>query len=313
MDKLIEYKQIADYADLPVLAEYAKRLHTKDEVILIAWFFSLTYSEPSTFWLLDNLDYYRINKQGLNQLWDRYKIRLPFCSSRQYCKNMNWFVPLMSKFMSVTKRHPYKWFKSLYNDQDTPNEKYSKVYSEICRWKYMGRFSSELFMLAIEAMSEVTGIPKISPSNPPFSWKTGSNVTSGMLNLLYLDEEADAFDRTARLDPSSYALLDKGVQTLYARCKHQGLEIKDYTSILPRVCSFRNLFKGNRYVGFHQDRQLEGMYQISALKDTNLDCIQTLYDIRRSLYPEYLLGELNDWTGIRRDRKKLFLTTGRLL
>lgn len=313
IDKLIEYKQIADYADIPVLAEYSKYLKNEDEAILVAWFFSLTYSEPSTFWLLDNFDYFDIDKSGLTDFWKTYKENLPFCSSRQYCKNMDWFVPLMGKFMATTKRHPYRWFNSLYNIQDTPEKKYEKIFSTINSWKYMGRFSSELFMLAIEAISENMDIPKIYANSPPFSWKKGSNVTSGMLNLLYLDEEANAFDKSGKFDKDLEPILNKGVKTLYKRCAQKDLKIKDYTTIIPRICSFRNLFKGNRYVGFHQDRQLEGIISISKLKGTNLNSIDLLYDIRKQLYPKYLLGELNNWSGTRKERKKLFLNTGELI
>lgn len=313
MDKLIEYKQIADYADIPVLAEYSKCLKNEDEAVLLAWFFSLTYSEPGAFWLLDNFDYYNINKPGLIDFWKIYKENLPFCSSRQYCKNMDWFIPLMDKFMAATKRRPYKWFINLYNEQDTPEEKYKKIFFAINNWKYMGRFSSELFMLAVEAISENIDIPKIYVNSPPFSWKKGSNVTSGMLNLLYLDEEANAFDKTGKLDEDLEPILNKGVKTLYKRCNQKGLEIKDYTTIIPRICSFRNVFKGNRYVGFHQDRQLEGIISISKLGDTDLNSVNLLYDIRKRLYPKYLLGELNDWSGIRKERKKLFLSTGELI
>lgn len=313
MDKLIEYKQVADYADVPVLKAYSKLLRNKDEAVLTAWFFSLTYSEPSTFWLLDNFDYYHIDKSGLLEFWNQYKHSIPFCSSRRYCRNLDWFVPLMSRFMSATKRHPYRWFSSLYDEQDDPEEKYTKVFSVLSSWKYMGRFSSELFMLAIDAVSEYSGLPLIRAESPPFDWKSGSNVTSGMLNLLYLDEEANLYDKTGVLNPKLYDLLDEGINTLYDQCDVRGLEVTDYTTILPRICSFRNLFKGNRYVGFHQDRQLEGIHQISRLKTTDLTCIPVLYDIRKSLYPAYLLGELNNWSGIRKERKKLFLNTGRLL
>ena len=313
MDKLIECKQMVEYADVPVIAEYSKHLNTPDEAILVAWFFSMTYSEPSAFWLLDNLDYYHMDKAYLNDFWRTYKEKIPFNSSRRYCRNMDWFVPLMSNFMAKTKRHPYRWFKSLYDESDSPEDKYKKIYSELIRYKFMGRFSTELFMWAIDALSQYGLIPKVYAKEPPFSWKNGSNVTSGMLNLIYLDEEANLYDKTKQLNKNLEPLLDEGLEKLYERCKYKNVQVNDYSTIIPRICSFRNLFKANRYMGYHQDRQLEGMLKLSKLSNTDISSIEKLYAIRKNLYSKELLGELNDWTGIRKERKKLFLTTGRIL
>lgn len=310
MDKLIEYKTLVDYVDVSTLCEFVKRHKlTKNELILCAWYYSLTYSEVTAFWLLYNLDFDGLTKQKLVEFWKTYKPIMQFSSSRMYCKSMDWFVPLMETFVKKTHKKPYGWFKHVVDKGVTPQEKYNLLFNMLSPWKYMGRFSTELFMLAIEAFGDAGVIEPIKADEPPFSWKNGSNVTSGMLNLVYLDEEANLYDKNKYLSEKSLERLDWGLEKLNKRCEQKGFVQESYTSILPRICSFRNLFKCNRYAGYHHDRQLE---QLRAFEDshTNITPISQIYSIRADIYPAILLGEISGWTGIRPERKKLFIQKG---
>lgn len=318
IDKLIEYKQLTDYVDLSTLKSYMQKHFTKDKesfdnVVKLAWYHSLTYSEVSALWMLNNdkdIDY-----KSVYTWFKTYRDSLPFSSARVYCKNMGWFVPLMRRWLFHTNHvHPYEWLRSIVKDEDTAGEKYDKIYKELNKWDYMGRFSIDLFLQVLETAYYADAFPFLVKSQePPFKWGKGSNLTSGMLNLIYEDDAANKFDKTGHLDPCLIDKLDDGLDRLYMRCTQKGLSIQSHTTIIPRICTFRNLFKGKRYVGYHQDRQLEQIQQISAIKNSDLDCIDELYGIRKTLWGDHMLGEVSGWQGIRKERKKLFLKTGRLI
>ena len=64
-----------------------------------------------------------------------------------------------------------------------------------------------------------------------------------------------------------------------------------------------------RYVGFHHDRQLKFINQYVKQKPDD-PIWEQIFEIRKSIFPNELLGELNGWNDIRPERKKMFLTTG---
>ena len=78
-----------------------------------------------------------------------------------------------------------------------------------------------------------------------------------------------------------------------------------------KICSFRNLFKNARYGGFHHDRELEVLKQYEKDFPSYNSLWKQCYKIRLDIFPHHLLGELNGWEGIRKERKKLWLTTGK--
>lgn len=315
MDKLIEYRKAVDYVDLPIFREFAKAHYlTLNEQIMCALFFSITYSEVSALWLYDNMGYRYLTDEGIDKFWRENKHRIQFSSARTYCKNMDYFPSILKDFTKLCNMDPLGWFTDVLvsNRAYSAEDAYRAIFNELKLIRYMGRFSAELFLLVLEAFQDAGIFPfKIKSASKPFKWKDGSKETSGMLNLLYMDEEADRFDKEGYLDPHTIELLDEGLATLTERCIQMGYKNDTYSDILPRVCSFRNVIKCRRYAGYHHDRQLE---QINAyLNDEDMFSVDTTYFIlgaRRVLYPEKLLGEIRGWNGVRPERKKLFREKG---
>ena len=77
-----------------------------------------------------------------------------------------------------------------------------------------------------------------------------------------------------------------------------------------KICSFRNLFKNARYGGFHHDRQLQVIKEYEKVLPEYEYLWKECYDLRKTMFDKRFLGELNGWNGIRKERKKLWLTTG---
>ena len=76
------------------------------------------------------------------------------------------------------------------------------------------------------------------------------------------------------------------------------------------LCSFRKLFKGVRYQGYYVDRQQEEIQTLQHNYPEFKNIWEFIWDCRRKHINNQLLGELNGWNGIRKDRCKLFLEHG---
>jgi hypothetical protein len=223
---------------------------------------------------------------------------------------MDWFEPLMEKFMEETSGAPYTWIEGIANSSKDPIKAYNNIEKYLSKWKFMGRFSIDRFTEIAVSMGDAGLIP-IRLKSSEVAWKKGSNLTSGMLNLYYMDTEAELFDREGVISEDNLIFLKEKVYEVQdAVLKvYPNQENKDLIVIISKVCSFRNLFKGARYGGFHHDRELE---QIIAYEQSYpLDSLwQELYDIRKAIFTPDMLGEVGGWTGIRKERKKLWLQSG---
>ena len=77
-----------------------------------------------------------------------------------------------------------------------------------------------------------------------------------------------------------------------------------------KICSFRNLFKASRYGGFHHDRELGVLREYEKTLPQYEDLWDRVFRLRRAMFDERFLGELHNWNGIRKERKKLWLEKG---
>lgn len=310
LNKFIEYQHFAPAIDPIINTEYALRNNfSPSDCIVLAWYHSVVYCEVTAIWLYNALDFYHMTPKTLKKFWADYKNVMVFGSARKHAKNMNWFVPLMSQFRKNTKGHPYQWLKSLCTDEE-PKNRYIQLSKEVSNWKYTGRFSVDLFMEALIAFNKAGMIP-ISFEAPEYDWKKCSNLTSGLMNIMYLDEEADVFDRTGKILVPEELLnkrvkqIQKAVQRAYPN------QDTDIVSVMNKICSFRNLFKKSRYGGFHHDRELGNIRFYQSNLPEWEEIWSCILNIRENKFPNRLLGEKNGWDGIRKERKKLWVERGK--
>lgn len=313
LDKFVEYQHEAPSIHYRMLGEYIKRyVKDKDDAVMMCWYMSATYNEVTCVLLLEILDWKNLTPDNLNyncrQFWHRYKQVLDFGSSRKYAKNMDWFPELIKQFIRLTKKHPFRWLMS--QKGGSPQATYHSIYSSLKNLKYTGRFAVDLFMESVMYLQDYFGIEIQEPIE--LDWKHCANLTSGLLNIFYLDEEANFYDKKKSL-PSGITeeflsnkleIVQKYIQNVYPE------QDNDINMFIGKICSFRNLFKSARYGGFHHDRELGVIKQYEALLPEYTKLWKRLYKLRRSMFDERFLGELHDWNGIRKERKKLWLTKG---
>lgn len=277
---------------------------------MMCWYMSATYNEVTCVLLQEIFDWRNLTPQTLKdyckKFWAEYKDCLEFGSSRKYSKNMNWFPVLMEQFIRKTKKHPYRWLKSISNG--SPIDAYLSVYSEVSSLKYTGRFATDLFMESILYLQDYFGLAYKEPSK--LDWKRCSNLTSGLLNICYEDEAANEFDKTGKLVFSPEYLRKQLFMVQHRISEVYPDQDDEINLFIGKLCSFRNLFKSSRYGGFHHDRELGWLnsYQQALPKFDTL--WKRIFKLRKVMFDQRFLGELHDWNGIRPERKKLWLREG---
>lgn len=278
---------LADTIVLP-LKEYLRLIgaddKTKENAIL---FYSLTYSVPSTIILLEKYNEFISNP---NKFHLENKDKLVFQSDRKYVKMNNSFV---KAFFEMKKS---KVFNNLYGQKII---NFDNAVKQIENCYFFGRFSAFLFLETYCCIFDKTC------SNNKIDWKNGSTVTSGLLNVLYRDKEANLWDKERKLyinpqwlDCFALSLLDK---------VSNGKEI---AVLETNLCAYRKLFKGSRYLGYYSDRVLEEIYIILKNYPEHKNSINLLFKARENIIPACYLGEKNNWNGIRKELKKYYLKNG---
>ena len=255
-------------------------------------FYGLSYCVPTAIVCLEHLPEILRNPEAF---WRKYKDRLIFQSDRRWVKFNDRFAP---SFVDFVKKGILRQLRG------SGAVDLERALGLIQSVSYFARFAA---FLTLEAYCFMFQRPTINDS---LDWKHGDTATSGMLNVLCLDNEANEFDRTGVLT-QSVKMLDHALQYIQSKIPPQ-----DGRSVLfveTNLCAYRKLFKGTRYVGYYVDRvqgELELMLRNFPEHRAELNA---LFDARAAAMPVHTLGELNGWHGIRKHLCKHYIQTGRWL
>lgn len=306
LKKFVEYQHEVPSIHYRFIGEWIKKNHyNKDRAVEICWYMSVTYNEISCV-LMDRV----MNEEGKSaqEFWDEYGDEMKFGSARKHVKLKGRFILLMNQWQRTTKGEPYKWLKS--NESMNPQKTLKNLHNSLCKMKEVGRFASDLF---IESVSYIKNYLHFNIGEPQeLDWINCANLTSGTYNIFYQDEKAEQFDKTKKIPYSEYPYLTNCLQIIQQEI-HKTYPQQQCTiySFVGKICSFRNLFKAARYGGFHHDRELGWIIDYQRLLPEHEGLWKECYDLRKEIFPEKLLGEIRGWDGIRKERKKLWLQTGK--
>lgn len=313
LDKFVEYQHEVPSIHYRVLGEYVKKVGADlDDTVMMCWYMSCTYNEVTCVLLDEVFEYKGLTPKNVEEycldFWANWKSLLDFGSSRKYAKSMDWFPTLMCEFIKKTHCHPYRWLLQL--KKETPIDTYNNICKELEKFQFVGRFARDLFMESICYLQEYLGIELEEPSK--LDWSRCSNLTSGVLNIVYKDEEANEFDKLGRLpkgvtEQQLTNYLNKIQKRIHETYPEQDDSINMFVG---KICSFRNLFKASRYGGFHHDRELGVLKEYERTLPQYNKLWSRIYKLRKIMFPDRFLGELHDWDGIRKERKKLWLRKG---
>lgn len=311
LGKFVEYQHEVPSIHYRVMGNYiVDWVPDRDDAVMMCWYMSATYNEITCMLLQELFDWRSLTprtvKDYCQRFWQETKPVLDFGSSRKYAKNMDWFPTLMEAFIRTTHRRPYDWLRGLI--EDDPVEDYRRVFNAVSAIPYTGRFAADLFMESILYLGEYLDVELTEPSL--LNWKKCSNLTSGLLNIFYYDEEANEYDKTGKL-PVSEKLLTKKLEIVQRKIeKIYPEQDNDINLFIGKICSFRNLFKAARYGGFHHDRELGVLREYEHILPDFQYIWDRAFDLREQMFDKRFLGEFHDWDGIRPERKKLWLREG---
>lgn len=304
LKKFVEYQHEVPSIHYRFLGEYIKRHNmTRDETVNMCYLMSVTYNELTCIVLFEML-----KECTPDEIWEKYKADLSFGSARKYAKNNDQFVQLIEDWKVETKNAPYEWLLS----QILPSEEQTciNIQRAIQNINNVGRFAADLFIEMVVYMKESLNIRVKEPLK--IDWKNCANLTSGIYNIFYEDERANLFDKTKKVSKQDILYLSSKLRVIQKEIQREYPEQDSEVSMfIGKICSFRNLFKNARYGGFHHDRQLGVLKTYEKTFPGYKDIWEECYIIRKDIFPDRFLGELHGWDGIRKERKKIWLTTGK--
>lgn len=288
-DEATGYMDGEDYhLMLPFKDDYQPDLETR---LWMAFLYGMSYSCTTVIRFVTEFPTVGdINPHRVKQFWSSYRDELWFQPDKKYLKNNNQVVPAIKSIYQQSHGNMTEYLVPLLE------QGFDVTYQEILKhWRYFGPSGAYLFFDAIYGLS-----PELYSDPTALDWNNcGKTVPEGMAHLLGLDDQATG------AAPYDIPLYNKNVDKWAARLPAPKIVIES------NLCFLRKLFKATRYLGYYADRQLCECSATAELLEKH--CGVDIWDYRARTCPDYLRGEVGGWDGIRKERYKIFLTTGTLM
>ena len=271
---------------------------TEHEVFDFVYFYSITYNIPSAIVLYKEREQIRKNPRlyATNN-----KDRILFQSDRKYVKIQDRYENSLEDWQKNINFEDFKR-KNIIGNKINLNTAIKYVQ----KWFYFGRFASFLFLEGIYTVMDY------SFENCKIKWLEGDTATSGVMNVFGYDKHANYFDKYNKIaEGLNINRLDSMLEHLEGKIKAKGGNYNT-TCVETSLCAYRKFYKGTRYNGYYLDRQLEEIIYIENNYPQYKQEIEKIKAIRKQLFNPKYLGELNNWTGIRNDLKKVYILKGEI-
>lgn len=273
----------------------------------LSFLFSLSYSIPTTWILFFEFPYYNnFSIKKFSKFWLENKKKLIFSSDRTKVKNFDLPPKMVESYKRVMGANQIDTVqKSLvYGDK---HSSYNKLYALCNEFYYFGRFSIDLY---VETTTKLLGLD-VELDKMNWNNKTNESIRNGLLYTLAMDEYVTQHHQKPKkeLTKQDFALLDNSLKNLIKQIKNDFLT--DSWIVCACLCSWKKMFWGVRYPGYYLDRQLEQLKQIEEL---NPDVsFLPIWELRKQTMDNKYLGELQGWSGIRKELLQDFMKTGKII
>lgn len=304
LKKFVEYQHEVPSIHYRFIGAWIERNnYSRERAVNMCWYMSVTYNEITCVWL----DRVLAERNDYENIWNEYGDSLLLGSARKHVRYCGRFASLMRQWDRQTRGKPYDWLKRL--EGRTPKQTLKNIHDALLKINGVGRFAADLFIESVSWIQDYLNLPVGEPDG--LDWINCANLTSGTYNIFYEDERANLFDKTKKIPISEYPFLTQCLDEIQREIKatYPEQDCSIY-SFVGKICSFRNLFKAQRYGGFHHDRELGWIHQYEQSFPDMCDLWQKCFYLRKEIFPHHLLGELNGWQGIRKERKRLWLDKG---
>ena len=290
VDKFLEYAIGAPTICHPTILAYSKMKNWAEGELLTAAFLHCLFYEELT--AISGVC--RFGTDILSAI-DWYKEHTPHTNpDKRRVVTMKQYPDAIEGWLQLTKGNPEKWLLPIKTRED--------LRKQILSIKNIGGFSADLFENCLYAAGYNFG--KRYPD-----WAKTPQLAEGVYLLCYKDERAQEIHSGSSVTKDDVDWLDKKFEKLCQRMdkKYPGNPPEAWYT---KLCSFTNLFHGTRYGGYHHDRQLENLRWHMNNEPYDKGLWDEIFCLRKALWKPHLLGEIGGWGGIRKERKKLWLTQG---
>lgn len=278
----------------------------KEEYIWISFLYSTCYSVSTTAFLFQffpNIE--SATTERIEQFWSEYKQKLIFQSDRRWVKHLNKFLPIVESYRSaVNGRSQFDIVTELVNKSQT------HLYNWFTSIYYCGRFSAMLFMEAVYGLLNLT-----LTHESYLSWNDCKTCAQGILLIYYQDELSNDIDKSKGekdLTKDQQVWLETALEEIIQYTESYLGYSTNFARIVGYLCSYFKLYKQTRYLEFYTDRRLEELRHYQSVLPEYNNLWDKLYQIRYQNVPHNILGELNGWSGIRKEKCKEFVLYGKI-
>jgi hypothetical protein len=290
-EKFIQYAEFVPPVHQSFLIEYAKRRNlNEEECIFLSFIMGNVYSELTAIFMFENWNKLCPNKQDIDSFLKRWNDKIVYGSARKWLRYCNRAWTTFNWFSDETKQTPLVWFNNIAIGNNE-REVYDNIKTEVMKCPEYGRFASDLFNEILMIFSKSNFIQVKLKSDESINFYEGDNLTSGLFNIMYMDERADEYDKTRKLTSAEFDMLLKKLLELKDMYKTMYNKEVDVPLFVTKICSFRNCFKGKRGGGYHHYRQLKYLKIFETIAPEWQPLWDECYDIRKTVYPEILRGE----------------------
>nr|DAQ16570.1 MAG TPA: hypothetical protein [Caudoviricetes sp.] len=237
----------------------------------------------------------------LTEFWNTYKDRLIFQSDRRWVKQNDKFVSIVSSYKNkIGNCSQYEVIMSLINQSQTA------LYNWFTSIYYCGRFSALLFM---ESVYNFLGLD-LTPE-AYLDWNSCKTCAQSIFVISYRDDLAYEIRKQGRnLTKSEIKELEYLLQQIIIYTENKLGYKTNFARIVGYLCSYFKLYKQIRYLEYYTDRRLQELNTYKKVLPEFDYIWNQLFEIRYKNVPHEILGELNGWKGIRKEKYKEFVTYG---
>jgi hypothetical protein len=303
--KLMMYSGDCDPA-YPALNYVCDRLESNpNQRYWLSFLYGATYSVPSSYFFFNEFpDPENVNMGRVNRWWEKNKKRVDFQSDRKKFQNFGGkqsFPTCVDSFLRLTNKNPEKAYSKFLEIQDL-EKRYEAVYNFSDNIVTFGRFTLFNFL---EALNEITNL------------KTAPNVLnlreaeSSRNGLCYACDKPEfvTLHHSPPKEPINFDFLQQNLVKMKEELQKECPELNvNFWNLETVLCAFKKLFWNDRYFGYYIDRQQEEISFMEKSVPEGVDW-SLLWDFRKEYFDNKLLGELNGWKGIRKERMSIFNNT----
>lgn len=254
----------------------------------IAFLYGTNYCAPTVYYIYNEFpDFENVNISRMRRWWKSNKEKTLFQTDRAKVKNFDLFVKIVSSYI--------KLIGSSQEDSICSTKSYEELYKLSSKIFYFGRFSIFNYTQALWELTNTRFIPTF------FDLKQAESCRNG---LCYAFDRKEFITKSKR-SKINYEILDKDLDNLLLTLKKKTTLPVNIWNVETALCAYKKLFWGTRYLFYYIDRQQE---EISILQKKVKEGVnwKPLWDFRKEFFDNSLIGEVNNWNGIRKNRMNIF-------